>query len=159
MTAYTPHTPPMWRRVFSLPHSRLGWWAVGLSAVGVVLLLWVFLFAGFSHPSWVETLPLPDPNRLVSPPWLEMALTVLGAIMVLVVPLASGVVGSLALGAGERSLLVWFAQVPAALFCFGLLNVFHEGSPWGRGSVGVLVWAVIAFSLIYLRPSVDRRVA
>jgi hypothetical protein len=39
MTAYTPHTPPMWRRVFSLPHTRLGWWAVGLSAVSVPLFL------------------------------------------------------------------------------------------------------------------------
>jgi hypothetical protein len=81
MTAYTPHTPPMWRRVFSLPHTRLGWWAVGLSAVSVPLFLWLNLFAGFG-PSLVGTLP--DPHRLV-PPWLGVALTVLALIMVIMV--------------------------------------------------------------------------
>jgi hypothetical protein len=141
MTAYTPHTPPLWRRVFSLPHTRLGKWAIGLAAGSVPLFLWLLL---------IVQGPFSDPHTWV-PPWLSWAVTALAvilAIMLLVVPLASGVVGSLALGAGERSLLVWFAQVPAALFCFGLLNVFQEGSPWGRGSVGVLFWAVIAFSLI-----------
>ena len=155
MTAQrAPHTP-LWRRGFSLPHTRLGWWAVGLSAVSVPLFLWLNLFTGFG-PSLVD---LPDPHSLV-PPWLGVAVTVLAlilVIMVLVVPPASGVVGSLALGAGERSLLVWFAQVPAALFCFGLLNIFQEGSLWGlvRGSVGVLVWAVIAFSIIHLKRSAE----
>jgi hypothetical protein len=76
--------------------------------------------------------------------------------MVLVVPPASGVVGSLALAAGERSLLVWFAQVPAALFFAGLLTVFEQGNPWVRGPVGILIWAVIAFSLIYLKRSAAR---
>ena len=32
MTAqHAPHTPPLWRRFLSLPHTRLGWWAVGLA--------------------------------------------------------------------------------------------------------------------------------
>jgi hypothetical protein len=69
--------------------------------------------------------------------------------MVLVVPLASGVVGSLALGAGERSLLVWFAQVPAALFFAVLVTAFEQRNPWFIGPVAVLVWAVIAFSLFF----------
>ena len=36
MTAHTPHTP-IWRRALSLPKTRLGWWSVGLAAVGAVL--------------------------------------------------------------------------------------------------------------------------
>jgi hypothetical protein len=143
MTAQqTPHTPPLWRKFLSLPHSRLGWWAVGLSAGSVPLFLWLLLFAGG---------PMPDPHTWVAP-WLSWAVTALAvilAIMLLVVPLASGVVGSLALGAGERSLLVWFAQVPAALFFAGLVTAFEQRNPWG--AVSVLVWAVIAFSIFYLR--------
>ena len=148
-TQQASHSPPLWRRVLSLPHTRLGKWAIGLAAGSVPLFLWAFLFLGGPVPNW---------HTWVAPwlSWAVPALAVILAIMLLVVPLASGVVGSLALGAGERSLLVWFAQVPAALFCFILPNVFQEGSPWGRGSVGVLVWAVIAFSLIYLRWYAER---
>ena len=141
MTAQqAPHTPPLWRKFLSLPHTRLGWWAVGLSAGSLPLFLWLHLFAGG---------PMPDPHTWV-PPWLSWAVTALAvilAIMVLVVPPASGVVGSLALAAGERSLLAWFAQVPAALFFAGLLTVFEQGNPWVRGPVGILIWAFIAFSL------------
>ena len=142
MTAqHVPHTP-LWRKVLSLPHTRLGRWAVGLSAVSVALFLWLLLFASAPVPNWHTWVP----------PWLWWAvppLAVILALMVLVVPLASGVVGSLALGAGERSLLVWVAQVPAALFFAGLLNIFQEPSPWGwvRAAVGVLIWAVIAFNI------------
>jgi hypothetical protein len=78
------------------------------------------------------------------------------AFIVLVVPLASGVVGSLALAAGERSLLVWFAQVPAALLFFALFTIFEQGNPWVRGPVGVLGWAVIAFTIIYFKRSAER---
>ena len=146
-TGHAPHTPPLWRKFLSLPHTRLGWWAVGLSGVSVPLFLWLLLFAGG---------PMPDPHTWV-PPWLSWAVTALAvilAIMVLVVPLASGVVGSLALGAGERSLLVWFAQVPAALFFLGLVTAFEQRNPWFIGPISVLVWAVIAFILIYLRSQV-----
>jgi hypothetical protein len=34
-----PHTPPLWRRVLSLPQTRLGWWAIGLAVTFVVLLI------------------------------------------------------------------------------------------------------------------------
>ena len=140
-TQHVPHTP-LWRKFLSLPHTRLGRWAVGLSAVSVALFLWAFLFLGGPVPNW---------HTWVAPwlSWAVPAFAVILAIMLLVVPLASGVVGSLALGAGEGSLLVWFAQVPAALFCAGLLNIFQEPSPWGwvRAAVGVLIWAVIAFNI------------
>jgi hypothetical protein len=43
MTAqHAPHTP-LWRKVLSLPQTRLGWWAVVLIA-GTAALVWV-LFA------------------------------------------------------------------------------------------------------------------
>jgi len=142
---HVPHTP-LWRKVLSLPHTRLGWWAVGLSAVSVPLFLWLILFAG-------GPVDMPDPHTWVAP-WLSWAVTALAvilAIMVLVVPLASGVVGSIALGAGERSLLVWFAQVPPAIFFLGLVTAFEQRNPWFIGPISVLVWAVIAFGISYLR--------
>jgi hypothetical protein len=128
----------MWRRFLSLPHTRLGWWAVGLAVIASITMAMVaFPLPGFVDAaipsSWdgiVEIIVVPTAG---------------------VAPLASGVVGSLALGAGERSLLVWFAQVPPAIFFAVLLNLFQEGSPWGRASVGVLFWALIAFSIIFLR--------
>lgn len=64
---------------------------------------------------------------------------------------AGGVVGSLALGSGEHSLLVWFAQVPPAIFFAVLFKLFQEGNPWPRVAFGVLFWALIAFSIIFLR--------
>jgi hypothetical protein len=35
-TGHAPHTPPMWRRVLSLPRTRLGWWAVGLASFALI---------------------------------------------------------------------------------------------------------------------------
>jgi hypothetical protein len=69
--------------------------------------------------------------------------------------LGSGVVGAIALGAAERSLLVWVAQVPTALF-FGFMFGFgiQEGNfPF---ILGVLVWALIALGIIYLMRSAQR---
>ena len=37
-TQHTPHTPPLWRRVISLPTTRLGWLSLVLATVSVVLL-------------------------------------------------------------------------------------------------------------------------
>jgi hypothetical protein len=38
MAVHTPH-PSLWRRVLSLPKTRLGWWSVGLAATFVVLFI------------------------------------------------------------------------------------------------------------------------
>ena len=143
------HTPPLWRKVLSLPHTRLGWWAAGLSGVSVPLFLWLLLFTGG---------PMPDPHTWV-PPWLSWAVTALAvilAIMVLVVPLASGVVGALALGAGERSLLVWLAQIPTVLFIGVLLTAFEQRNSPVMFPAGILVWAIVAFSIFYLKRSAER---
>jgi hypothetical protein len=140
-TQHAPHTPPLLRRLLSLPHTRLGWWSVGLAVIAsitmalVVLPLPGFVDAAISswNSSWngiVEIIVVPTAG---------------------VAPLASGVVGALALGAGERSLLVWLAQVPAALLFAGLTSIFREGSFWVNGSPGVLFWALIAISIIFLR--------
>ena len=138
MTAQqAPHTPPLWRKFLSLPQTRLGWWAVALAVLASIALVMVFT--------------IPDPEDSVSPPLWNVVLGPIAAITGLVAPLAGGVVGSLALAAGERSLLVWFAQVPAAIFFAVLTSIFHEGSFWVNGSPGVLVWAAIAFGIGYLR--------
>ncbi len=136
-TQHAPHTAPLWRRVLSLPHTRLGWWAVGLA--GIASIAFVLFYA------------LPDPEDSVNPPLWNVVLEPIAFITGLVGALAGGVVGSLALGAGERSLLVWFAQVPAAIFFAVLTSIFREGSFWVNGSPGVLFWALIATSIIFLR--------
>ena len=55
-TGHAPHTTPLWRRVLSLPHTRLGWWAIGLSAgSGLLLIFGLFLNvnAGLGVSPWV----------------------------------------------------------------------------------------------------------
>ena len=82
MTAYTPNTP-QWRRVLSLPKTRLGWWSVGLAATFVVLLIFGY-----------NVLPL-------------------YGIVLLFSGLCNGVVSLIALlGRHERSVLVWLAMLP-----------------------------------------------
>ncbi len=134
---------PLWRRFLSLPHTRLGWWAAGL-LVSFVLIAFVGEL-------------LPGDRALASVGWLGEGLAILRLVTVLVVPLVAGVVGSLALGAGERSLLVWAALVPAAVFFVGLATIFQEGYIWLKGSIGGLFWAVIAFSIFYLSQGVHSR--
>jgi hypothetical protein len=38
MTVHTPHTP-LWRRVLSMPRTRLGRWSVGLAATFLILFI------------------------------------------------------------------------------------------------------------------------
>ena len=85
-THHTPH-PPMWKKVFSLPESGLGWWSVGLAAV---FLLYVFgLTIGLSA---LEAENLPG----------------IGLFMFLVT-LAAAATGLMAvLRRGERSILMIF---------------------------------------------------
>ena len=94
-TQHAPHSPPMWRKFLSLPHTRLGWWAIGLSGTFWVLQAtqdWVFTAIAMESLSGVEQ-------------WL--------VIWALVLPGVAGtVVASFALLRGlERSALVWLAMV------------------------------------------------
>ena len=94
-TQHAPHSPPMWRKFLSLPHTRLGWWAIGLSGTFWVLQAtqdWVFTAIAMESLSGVEQ-------------WL--------VIWALVLPGVAGtVVASIALLRGlERSALVWLAMV------------------------------------------------
>jgi hypothetical protein len=146
-TQHAPHTPPLWRRFLSLPHTRLGWWAVGLATVGL---------ASIALIAFVALVDI-ELEHTVNPPWLGAVLDILLLITVLVAPLGGLVVGSLALGAGERSMLVWAALVPSAVFFVGLATIFQEGYIWVKASIGVLFWAVITFSLIYLSQGVHSR--
>jgi hypothetical protein len=128
----------MWRKFLSLPHSRLGWWAVGLSGLGVVLVFMLSMLGRFFDI-------IPEGYGVGA---LITTLLITGL-------LGGGVVGALALGAAERSLLVWIAQVPTALF-FGFVFGFgiHEGNfPF---ILGVLVWALISLGIVYLMRAAQR---
>lgn len=98
MTAHhAPHTP-LWRKVISLPHTRLGWWAIGLAATFVVLLIFGY-----------NILPL-------------------YGIVLLFCGLCSGVLGLFAvLRQRERSALVWLAMLPG-LFALAFLigELLHQ---------------------------------
>ena len=100
MTAgHAPHTP-LWRKVLSLPHTHLGWWAVGLAAMFVAM----FLINGLVFMSG------PIPIRAVA---------IAYGFLFIAVGLGSGVVSLLALAyQHERSALVWVALLPGAMMAF-----------------------------------------
>jgi hypothetical protein len=104
MTAqHAPHTPPLWRRFFSLPRTILGWLSVVLIAVPMGL-----FFLGI------------DLIQMVSP-W------------VLICGPASIVVGLIAvIWRHERSALVWLAMVLGLLPTpFAIQWVLYvTNSPW-----------------------------
>jgi hypothetical protein len=148
MTAqHAPHTPlsptERWRWVLSLPKTTDGWFAVGLAASALVLTVffplsevfgWTFLRQEVAEGGSSDQYPI------LILAWILSA--VLGGVFGLIAVLRSQ---------EERSLLVWFAQVPAALFFLLLVTAFEQDGPWVRGPVSVLVWAVIAFGIVYLR--------
>jgi hypothetical protein len=155
---HAPHTPPLWRRVLSLPRTRLGWWAVGLSAVSVVLFLWLNIFAG-AGPSVVGQVG--DPHMWVAP-WLRPVVTAIAIVLalgVLTVPLTGGVLGSLAIGVRDRGVLVWFSQVPPAMFFVLLVSAFREPTPWSivPAAIAILVWAGISYAIVSLSGPRSRR--
>ena len=121
-TQQTPHTPPLWRRVISLPTTRLGWWAVGLAAVSVVLL--TFAVAAVISPFAFKALGIE----------LEWILWSLFFSWV-----ASGVVGMIALLRGQEH--SWIVVVVAILgvltflalpiLPFAIQGVLYDlHSPW-----------------------------
>ena len=133
---------------------RLGWWAVGLSGIGMVLMR-LFDTATFDHIFDVQLKIL---GMTVA--WmvtvLGVAVTVTGIISVLSGP----VVALIALGAGDRSLLVWVAMVPGVLALSGLAQIFMSmkigtgeppvwyGIPYFGVPIGVLLWAVLGISIM-----------
>lgn len=96
---HAPHTPPMWRRVISLPRTLLGWLSVVLIGVPVALFfLGVIVYEEqlIEVPGWVDSLFSGSTFELMG----------LGI-------LAGAVVGLIALlRSQERSVLVW---LPLAL--------------------------------------------
>jgi hypothetical protein len=96
MTA--PHTPPLWRRVISLPSTRLGWLSVVLIGVPVAL----FFFGVIVY----------EEKLIEVPGWVDPLLSSF-ELMVLSL-LAGAVVGLIALiRSQERSVLVWLPLVLA----------------------------------------------
>ena len=108
---WAPHTPPMWRRVASLPQTSLGWFAVGLTAVSV----------------WVVVCVRLGVFELTPIPLLDLVLF----------GLAGAVAGLIAALRGhERSWLVWLAMVlglgPGILYLpFAIQYLLYvTNSPW-----------------------------
>lgn len=92
---------PLWRRIFALPGTRLGWWAVGLLAAHAVSMVALGILAGV-----LNTAGLPN---LAGHPFLIAT--------VLVVALAGTTTGLFAMiGRGERSILVIAPLILVVLF-------------------------------------------
>ena|SRR5918994_3334359 len=89
-TQHAPHTPPLWRKVLSLPHTRLGWWAIGLTAGSALLLIFGRFLVSFGASPWVGSLFLAG---------------LLGGVAGTVVALIA------LLRSHERSALVWLSMV------------------------------------------------
>ncbi|HET7270281.1 MAG TPA: hypothetical protein VFI90_04265, partial [Rubrobacter sp.] len=141
---YDPHTP-LWRRILSLPHTRLGWWAVGLAAPALVFMVLTNVLAipntdtpqleilGLSVPQWGQDVLIP----IVFFGWLVSALV-------------GGVVGFIAV-ARDRSLLLLIAQVPGliifAFFVWIGVSMMVGGEADVRVSfpIAFLLWAVANF--------------
>lgn len=101
MTAqHVPHSPPLWRRIISLPQTRLGWLSVVLIGVPVAL----FFFGVIVYEEQLIEVPVwVDPLIGSGSSFELMALSLL----------AGAVVGLIALiRSQERSVLVW---LPLAL--------------------------------------------
>ena len=103
MTAqHTPHTP-LWRRVRSLPHTRLGRWAIGLS-VGSALLLSFGLFlnvnAGLGVSPWT---------------WMILIAGILAGVVVGLIALLRSPQHAPPIPLSRRVLFVWLAMVPVVL--------------------------------------------
>jgi hypothetical protein len=96
-------------RFTSLPHTRAGWWAVGLA--GLFLALFIFNSAVLIQPS--EPVPIPIPVRIAY-----------GFIMLLC-GIASGAAGLVAvIRARERSWMAWLTILPGLFVLFLLIGEF-----------------------------------
>jgi hypothetical protein len=99
---------PARRGFFGNPSTRLGWWAVGLGAL--FLLLWLinsFVFMPSSDDA----------------PWRQVLLPFYGIFMILC-GLGTGVLSLIAVIRRERSWLVWLTLLPGLLMLFLLLGEF-----------------------------------
>ena len=107
-TQYTPHTP-LWRQILSLPQTRLGWGAVGLAGISLVITASGLIFftglkvivPGVAYDGTGAPVgPLPDLGMLI-----QVLSGGVGAVVALI-----------AVARGERSRLLWVALVPVLLF-------------------------------------------
>jgi hypothetical protein len=119
-TGHAPHAP-LWRRVLSLPHTRLGWWAVGLAAVLTALML------------LVDTADLRLSFLGAEVTWAGPVLAILVSAATVSIGIACTLVASIALLRGqERSALVWVALVlglPSFYFAMWLNRIVE--TTWG----------------------------
>ena len=149
---HAPHTSPPWREVLSLPHTRFGWWAVGLAGpalvLGVFFQLSVIFDWTFLRPEVVAQTGSADQYPLLMLAWALSAV-------------AGGVVGLIAL-ARDRSALVWVAQAPGLIvfayliWAVSSMLMGKDANLWITLPSCVLVWAVSAF-LICMRKSGESR--
>ena len=99
-------SPPLWRRVISLPGTRLGWWSTGLAVAFLVLFpLWLF------YASCLR--PIPRPTFFSDPFHAFLLLSAVGA------AIAGGIVGALALVAKrERSFTILLSVLLGAFVLY-----------------------------------------
>ena len=115
MTAQRAPRPTMWRRLFTLPKTRLGWWSVGL--VGAQMLFMVAVLGSIVGAINASGLP-----NLAGHPWL------IGAVLfVALSPALAGIATGAAamIWRGERSILVLAPVLLVILFLLAEVLVPH----------------------------------
>ena len=140
-----PHTPPMWRKYLLLPHTRLGWLAVGLASP--VWALWLYFIID-TLLSLLSGDAISGSAENISP------VQAVGMVLLFTGPL--GIFGAAAgvfalLRSHERSLLVWLALVPVLTFVsLGITpwRVFDNSPVWVFGLWLAVVPVVFLLSLV-----------
>ena len=155
-TQQAPHTPPLWRQVLSLPHTLLGWVAVGLASPALVLMAFTNVLA----------IPNTDNPQLsilgVSGSWGEGVVTGLVFSTWLFSALLGGLVGFIAV-AHDRSLLLLVAQVPGLLiFTFFVwiavtIQAGGEVDTWVQYPIAVFLWAIANLALMWSNGNLSER--
>ena len=137
--SHAPHTPPLWRRVISLPKTGWGWAAIVLGGpLSVPLVL------------GIVSNVLPGAGILDSdPPGFLMLLGIASVFA----GLAGGFVAAIELvGDHERSWLVWLALVPMLLFysflIWPLTKLLNAGAVVTY-SLSFLIWVLIVAGITF----------
>jgi hypothetical protein len=103
-TQHAPHSPPLWRRFLSLPHTRLGRWAIGLTVgSGTLLIFGLLLFlsvGGFEVSPWV---------------WMILIAGILAGAVLGLIALLRNPQHAPPIPLSGRVVFIWLAMMPLAL--------------------------------------------
>jgi hypothetical protein len=115
MTAHQAPHPTMWRRVLSLPKTRLGWCSLGFSGAHAVVMVALGIASG--------VLAATGAPNLAGYPWLIIGVVLFVALSPALAGIATGLVA--VIRRGERSILVLAPILLVVLFLLAEVLLPH----------------------------------